>query len=192
MDRINLSSELAQIKSQLKESKRPLILLGQGVKLSGAQTYVKQLIDRLQIPFVVSWGGFDTIPHDHSLFVGDIGVYGSRGGNYAVQNCDFLLSIGSRLDTRQTGGQLQSFSRDSYKVMVDIDPNEVYKDRGIKIDLPIVCDAKDFIMSFINVAYPVTLEEEWSNSITKWKNLKEKRELKNNILIYINFFIFFS
>ena len=79
------------------------------------------------IPFVVSWGGFDTVSHYHPLFVGDIGVYGSRGGNYAIQNCDLLLSIGSRLDTRQTGGQLESFSRDSYKIMVDIDANEIFK-----------------------------------------------------------------
>ena len=188
MDKIDLSSELAQIKSKLKESKRPLILLGQGVKLSGAQTYVKQLIDRLQIPFVVSWGGFDTVPHDHPLFVGDIGVYGSRGGNYAIQNCDFLLSIGSRLDTRQTGGQLQSFSRNSYKVMVDIDPNEVYKDRGIKIDLPIVCDAREFITSFIGTATTIGTHTEWEEfTLHKWKNLQEERELKDNILTSYEF-----
>ena len=65
------------------------------------------------------------IEHSHPLFVGDIGVYGSRGANFAIQNCDLLIVLGSRLDTRQTGGDLKLFSRDSKKVMVDLDENEI-------------------------------------------------------------------
>ena len=173
--------------SKINNSKRPLLLLGQGVKLSGGNELAKKFIDKLGIPFVVSWGGFDTVPHYHPLFVGDIGVYGSRGGNYAIQNCDLLLSIGSRLDTRQTGGQLESFSRDSYKIMVDIDANEIYKDRGIKIDLPIVSDAKEFMGGLISLCKPLKLSNKWSTSINKWKNLKEKRESKDDVLTSYEF-----
>ena len=183
-----LISEIDVILDKLKESKRPLLLLGQGIKLGKANKEAKKLIEKLQIPFVVSWGGFDTIPHDHPLFVGDIGVYGSRGGNFAVQNCDLLISIGSRLDTRQTGGNLSTFSRESYKVMIDIDENEVYKDRGIKIDLPIVSDSKWFISKLLqSFDKPIKLNTEWSNYINQYKNYKETRELKDNVLTSYEF-----
>ena len=179
--------EFRDIAEKIEKSKRPLLLLGQGVKLSGGKDLAKQLVDKLGIPFVVSWGGFDTVSHYHPLFVGDIGVYGSRGGNYAIQNCDLLLSIGSRLDTRQTGGQLESFSRDSYKIMVDIDANEIFKDRGIKIDLPVVADAKEFMIGLISLCNTIKLKDKWFNSINKWKNLKEKRETQDGILTSYEF-----
>ena len=97
----------------------------------------------------MSWGGFDLINHSHKRFIGDIGVYGKRGANFAIQNCDLLVSIGSRLDTRQTGGNLKTFARDAKKVMVDIDFNELYKGRGLNINLPIQSDAGLFIESFL-------------------------------------------
>jgi acetolactate synthase-1/2/3 large subunit len=183
----SLVNEVSILSNKLKESKRPLLLLGQGIKLGNAQEEIKNLIEKLQIPFVVSWGGFDIIPHDHPLFVGDIGVYGSRGGNFAVQNCDLLVSIGSRLDTRQTGGNLSTFSRDSYKVMVDIDANEVYKDRGIKIDLPIVSDSKWFILNLIDSVEAINIDEQWSKYINQYKGYKENRALKDNILTSYEF-----
>jgi len=183
----SLVNEVSILSNKLKESKRPLLLLGQGIKLGNAQEEIKNLIEKLQIPFVVSWGGFDIMPHDHPLFVGDIGVYGSRGGNFAIQNCDLLVSIGSRLDTRQTGGNLSTFSRDSYKVMVDIDANEVYKDRGIKIDLPIVSDSKWFILNLINSVEAINIDKQWSKYINQYKGYKENRALKDNILTSYEF-----
>ena len=182
----NIDSVLETINSKLKNSQRPLLLLGHGIRLSGAKYAVKQLVEKLNIPFVVSWGGFDLLPHDHPLFVGDIGVYGSRGGNFAIQNCDMLISIGSRLDTRQTGGNLQTFSRESYKVMVDIDYNEVYKDRGLEIDLPIVSDAKWFIENWLN-NLPQTINS-WEEHTNRYKTLQlDNRPLKDNILTSYEF-----
>jgi acetolactate synthase-1/2/3 large subunit len=176
------------LNSKLLKSKRPLILLGHGVRLSGAINEAKKLIEKLNIPFVVSWGGIDLLPHDHPLFVGDIGVYGSRKGNFAIQNCDLLISIGSRLDTRQTGGDLKTFSRESYKVMVDVDENEVYKNRGLKIDLPIVSDAKGFISNWLIDLPKINLNDEWSNYINQYKNLKlDNRPLKDDVLTSYEF-----
>ena len=140
-----IQEQIEVINDKLKNSKRPLLLLGHGIRLGKALDEIKDLIETTKLPFVVSWGGFDIMSHDHPQFIGDIGVYGSRKGNFAVQNCDLLISIGSRLDTRQTGGNLKTFSRESFKVMVDIDANELGKDRGLQIDLPIICDAKRFL-----------------------------------------------
>ena len=167
-----LENAIETINEALKSSKRPLLLLGHGVRLAGAVDQARTLVKALNIPFVQSWGGFDLIEHTHPQFVGAIGVYGSRGGNLAIQNCDMLISIGSRLDTRQTGGDLKTFSRESFKVMVDIDHNELLKGRGLKIDLPIKADAKHFIESWLQNIPVFELNDEWTTYNTKYKDIK--------------------
>jgi acetolactate synthase-1/2/3 large subunit len=185
---ININHQLKKLNKQLKISKRPLLLIGHGVRLSNSIEEINELVNKLNIPFVVSWGGFDIISHDHPLFIGDIGVYGSRGGNFAIQNCDLLISIGSRLDTRQTGGDLTTFSRESFKVMVDIDKNEIYKGRGLKIDLPIVCNAKQFITEWLENSTTSIISQEWVESYNRYKNLKlDNRPLKSNVLTSYEF-----
>ena len=185
---IDLNNKIQIINDQLKLGKRPLLLIGHGVRLSNSINEINYLVDKFKIPFVVSWGGFDIIPHNHPQFIGDIGVYGSRGGNFAIQNCDLLISIGSRLDTRQTGGDLKTFSRKSFKVMVDVDKNEIFKGRGLNIDLPIICDANIFINEWNNNPPEFELEKEWINKCNEWKNLKlDNRPLKPNVLTSYEF-----
>ena len=178
----SITKEIRSISKALKRSRRPIILLGHGVKISGAKKDAEKLIEHLNCPFVVSWGGFDIISHYHKNFIGHIGVYGDRGANYAIQNCDLLISIGSRLDTRQTGGSLETFSRESFKVMVDIDPEEINKNRGIKIDVPVVCDAKQFINDLINNSSSLELDHSWLEYIDNVKKIKENRGVKKSDL----------
>ena len=181
-----LEAGIEELEYMLSVSKRPLILLGHGVRLSDSAEKAKKLINKFDIPFVVSWGGFDLIEHSHKRFIGDIGVYGKRGANFAVQNCDLLISIGSRLDTRQTGGDLKMFARDAKKVMVDIDSNELFKNqnRGLSIDLPIRCDAGLFIDGVLNNIKEVPDQQyNWIEKCKKWKNWVEEREIReDNIL----------
>lgn len=179
-----IQDQIIFLNEKIKNSKRPLLLLGHGIRLGGALNEIKTLIEDTKLPFVVSWGGFDIMSHDHPQFIGDIGVYGSRKGNFAIQNCDLLISIGSRLDTRQTGGDLKTFSRESYKVMVDIDGNEVGKDRGLQIDLPIICDAKRFLNLWIN-SNPNLQSTNWAN---RYKSVNlENRPLKSDVLTSYEF-----
>jgi len=179
-----IQDQIILLNEKIKDSKRPLLLLGHGIRLGGAIDEVKTLVENTKLPFVVSWGGFDVMSHDHPQFIGDIGVYGSKKGNFAIQNCDLLISIGSRLDTRQTGGDLKTFSRESYKVMVDIDGNEVSKDRGLQIDLPIICDAKRFLNLWIDSS-PNSQFTNWAN---KYKSVNlENRPLKSDILTSYEF-----
>ena len=166
----NLDLKMNSLNKLISESKRPLFLLGNGIRLADAIPLTKELVEKTGIPFVVSWGGFDLLPHDHPQFVGDIGVYGSRAANFAVQNCDLLIVLGSRLDSRQTGGDVKLFSRNSKKVMVDIDENEILKGRGLKIDLPILNDVGDFVYKFIDVVQVKELETDWENKINEWKS----------------------
>jgi len=109
----------------------------------------------------------DIVPHDNPLWMGSLGVYGDRVANFAVQNADLLIILGSRLDTRQTGGKLESFSRFSKKIMVDIDRNEISKldQRGLHIDYPVESSVKKFISeNKVEGGW-----EEWKETLKGWE-----------------------
>src|SRR3989344_7707370 len=129
----------------MKHAKRPVIIVGGGVRLAGAVSEMKEFIKKSGVPVVTSWSGFDAIAYNHPLHVGQFGVYGNRAANFAVQNSDVLISVGSRLDTRQTGGKPALFARGAKRVMVDIDRAEIKKRRGFKADIEIWSDAKAFL-----------------------------------------------
>jgi acetolactate synthase-1/2/3 large subunit len=135
--------QFKEITARLAASKRPLILAGGGVRTAGAQEELLSVLDRTGIPIVTSLMGLDAVPHHHPSFFGLIGSYGNRYANLALANCDLLLILGSRLDTRQTGTRLESFSRASYKIHIDIDPNEL--NAKIQADLALRGDVKAFL-----------------------------------------------
>jgi acetolactate synthase-1/2/3 large subunit len=154
----------------VQESKRPLVIFGHGVKLADAEKEALDFVNKTGIPFLVSWGAFDMCGTDHPLRIGSPGVYGDRYANYSIQNADLLISIGSRLDSRQIGGNTTLFSRHSKKIMVDIDDHEITKmgEKGIDIDFKINENAKDFLQ---NVITGKVLDiEEWLAKLKHWKN----------------------
>lgn len=124
-------------------ARRPVILAGGGVRPAGAADELCLLAERTGIPVVASLLGLDAIPHDNPAFFGMIGAYGNRYSNLTLANCDFLLILGSRLDTRQTGTRPDTFARAAKKVHVDIDPLEL--NARVKADLAINCHVKDFL-----------------------------------------------
>jgi acetolactate synthase-1/2/3 large subunit len=158
---IIVQTQIPDINTLISSSQRPLIIIGNGARMS------QKLKDWLNIPFVTSWAAIDIISHDHPLRVGCHGVYGDRVSNYAIQNADLLIVLGSRLDTRQTGGKLRLFSQYSKKIMVDIDANEIYKlvERGIKIDVPIVGTVNSFIEQIV-----MEPRDDWCSTINRWKD----------------------
>ena len=112
---------------ELKKASRPLVLIGAGVGLSNAQDEILKWLDINEIPFVTSWGGSQYIDHNLENYYGNIGVYGNRGANFIVQNCDCLLVLGSRLDSRQRSGNADSFAPNANIIVVDIDYEELKK-----------------------------------------------------------------
>ena len=139
------------ISEYIHNSQRPVIIFGHGVKLAGAEKEAIEFAEKTKIPFLVSWGAFDICGTDHPLRIGSPGVYGDRVANYAIQNADLIISIGSRLDSRQIGGSGPMFSVHSKKIMVDVDIHEINKmpEKDVPIDLGIVSDAKNFFDSVI-------------------------------------------
>ena len=132
----------------LKSSHRPLILAGGGIRQSENVSSFNNFIDKYNIPFVSSYASQDVSAHNNPLNIGTVGIKGSRAGNFAVQNCDLLLILGCRLASPVIGYDPSLFSPDSFKIMVDIDPQEIEKD-GVMIDMPIFSDLSYFFQEVL-------------------------------------------
>lgn len=132
----------------IASAKRPLILAGYGIRLAKATMEFSQLVEISKIPFVSSWNASDIVPTNNEFYIGRPGISGQRGANFAIQNCDLLLSIGSHLSIPLTGTKYDFFAKEAKKIVVDIDPVEL-KNQNIQLDLSIQCDAKKFLLEML-------------------------------------------
>lgn len=148
-DKNKLRELVAQVIKKLGKSKRPVLYIGNGVRLSSAEKELDHLIKILKIPVLTSYVGYDLVASDNPYFYGRAHALGQRAANFIVQNSDLLLSIGARLDILTVGFTYQAYARKAYKIMVDIDKNELTKPI-LSIDLPINYDAKQFIVELIS------------------------------------------
>lgn len=137
-----LPAACRSILGKLKNSHRPLVLGGTGIRLSKTEGRLLQLIERLGIPLTTAWT-HDLISSDHPLFAGRPGTIGTRAGNFCVQNADFVLVLGSRLNIRQTSYNWGSFAKNAWVIQVDVDPAELNKPT-IKVDFVVEADLVDF------------------------------------------------
>ncbi len=163
----------------LLKSKKPLFLLGHGVKISNSQLLYKKIIQKYKIPFCVTWNASDVIESDNKFYMGRPGAFAERGTNFIVQNCDLIICIGTRLPFMVTGYNSKKFAKNAKIVMVDIDSNELNKP-SLRLNIKINSDAKDFGLklekklankilnidndwlkycNFIRKKYPITLNE---------------------------------
>lgn len=167
--------DLGSVIRLLSEAKRPLILAGHGVRLSGAADAFRQLVDRLQAPAVLTWNALDLLPYDHPLNIGRPGVVAARAANFAVQNCDLLIAIGARLDNIITAYNPKGFARAARKVVLDVDPGELADKTEMNIDVPLSMDAGTFIRALLADAAPCNASE-WRNRCADWKTRYPQNE----------------
>lgn len=146
----NLSTSAKEAIALLAQAERPLILAGHGVRLAGAARALLTEAERLQVPVTTTWNALDIIPAEHPLYAGRPGVVALRPGNFAVQNCDLLISIGCRLDNIITAYNPQGFARAAKKIVVDVDQNEIDK-LDMDITLGVAADAGDFLAALATV-----------------------------------------
>jgi acetolactate synthase-1/2/3 large subunit len=163
---------ISEILQRIKQAKRPVILAGSAVRSSGAYENFLCLIDKLQIPVVTAWNAHDIIWDDHPLYCGRPGTIGTRGGNFVTQKSDLLLILGCRLNIRQISYNWENFAPEAYKIMVDIDPGELFKPT-LSIDFPVYADVKDVIQR-LNVSCKKSMENERKN----WLEWSKKINLK--------------
>ena len=167
------SKDLDQLIDMLQRSSRPVAILGWGVRLARAEKDAVRLVEQLGIPVLPTWPALDMMPSAHPLVIGAFGTHGTRYSNYALQNADFVLAIGARLDTREAGSPYQDFARDARKAVVDIDQAELGKlpAFGMTVDLSIRSDAGTFVRALAARAAstpPLRLAP-WLDQISTWK-----------------------
>ena len=166
----SIIKKIKTIKKLLIKSKRPTVIIGGGIRYSKTVKELLKLLKKINIPVVNTWSGVDSIDHNFKNYIGSIGVYGLRSANFVIQNSDFILSLGTRLDTRITGGVPKNFAREAKIAAVDIDKNELNKRRGLKIDLKINCDLKEFFKLSKNHFKNLKIEKpNWLNTALDWK-----------------------
>jgi acetolactate synthase-1/2/3 large subunit len=158
----------------LKRAKRPIFLAGHGIRLANARSHFLNIVEKLDIPVVSTFNGFDLISTDHPLFVGRIGTIGGRAANFAIQNSDLLLSVGSRNNIRQISYFWQAFARAATKVVVDVDRTELNKPT-LKPDVAIEADAGYFLQK-LNIEIEDQILPDWSDW-RYWCTEKRRRYL---------------
>ena len=167
-----LDQNVNNVVELLLNSKRPVIIAGHGIRLSGGRNVFLNLMQSLKIPVLTTFNGMDLIPTDHAYYAGRIGTLGNRSGNFALQNADLVLCIGSRNNIRQVSYNWNDFAHKAIKIIVDIDKAELEK-TTIKPDLSINVDARVFCDILSN-----KLDKKEIPDYSAWLNWTKKRLIK--------------
>ena len=166
MDIQGKEMEVFSLQEEIKKAERPLILAGGGITCAGiCRDEFRDFVSKTRIPIVTTFNAVDLIESDDPYFVGRVGVKGTRAGNFAMQNCDLLLVLGSRLPVPATGYNYKTFAREAKVIVVDIDKDEHSKNT-VQIDKFIHSDLKDFFYTKrISTNVP-----EWQKQCIKWRD----------------------
>jgi acetolactate synthase-1/2/3 large subunit len=166
----NLKQEVSRLIEKLNRAERPLLFAGNGIRLAHAEKEFEQLRVLLQIPTVATWCAADLVPSNDSTYVGRPGSVAARGANFALQNSDFLLAIGVRLDFAITGYAPQNLAREAYKIAVDIDEAELQKLHP-HLQQPICADACAFLQELLRQKDSIRLMNHtaWDARCADWK-----------------------
>lgn len=157
------------ILEKIKKAERPVLHAGYGIRLSKGYDAFRAVIEKLNIPIVTYWNAVDLIEDEHPLYCGRAGNMGDRPGNWAIQNADLILAVGTRISIRQVGYNWETWARAAEVIMVDIDKAEMKKPT-IHVEMPVWADAKDFLTKLNNAAERlVNTKEEWLKTCQRWK-----------------------
>ncbi|MGN0297730.1 MAG: thiamine pyrophosphate-binding protein [Lachnospiraceae bacterium] len=132
------------ILEKIRQAKRPVFHAGYGIRLSGGYQVFRSVAEKLNIPIVTYWNAVDLIEDEHPLYCGRAGNMGDRPGNWAIQNADLILAVGTRISIRQVGYNWKTWARAAEVIMVDIDQAELRKPT-LHVEMPVWADAKDFL-----------------------------------------------
>lgn len=174
-DQNDLDKIMQNLFIDICNSKRPVLLIGGGVKIAEATNDLHEIGELLKIPMFPTWNALDVVTSDYKYYCGRVGTYGGAGRNFGIQNSDLLISIGSRISGRITGGNVKTFARKAKKYMVDIDKGTLNKKlQQVPFDENINCDAKKFINDFKEFLIKKKFQtnedrENWLSKCIEWK-----------------------
>lgn len=158
----NMIKEAAKL---IEKSQRPVIYAGGGILNSSACSELKQLAETIDAPVTNTFMGLSSFPGDHPLFLGMLGLHGTRYANMAITECDLLIALGARFDDRVTG-RIESFAPGARIIHIDIDPAEIGK--NVKVNLPIVGDVKQILQALLTQVEK-TERPEWHKRVQEFK-----------------------
>jgi acetolactate synthase-1/2/3 large subunit len=165
--------KVTALMDRLTLAKQPAIVLGGGFSTPRHVEQLREVLRQLDVPVLVTWAGLDLIPFDWKGRIGTFGVYGSRLGNFVVQNADLLICLGTRLSQNLTGGVLDKFAPCAHIAMVDIDPGELDKfdGYGIEVETRIQCSMQEFLATSASVIKSIRLPDikTWQEKIDYWR-----------------------
>jgi acetolactate synthase I/II/III large subunit len=159
------AQELEEAIKAINNASRPVILSGAGVGIAGVEAEVMALAERACIPVSTSLMGMGTFPGTHELFMGMVGMHGTKTSNYAFHNCDLLIAIGNRFSDRIIS-KVSGFAPDAKIMHIDVDSAEVGK--NVSVDFPLVGDIKNFLKTILNKIVPKQ-DTQWISRINSWK-----------------------
>ncbi|HET9100297.1 MAG TPA: thiamine pyrophosphate-binding protein [Acidobacteriaceae bacterium] len=185
-----LQEEVRKTIAALNVAERPLLFAGNGIRLAGAEKEFHQLRQLLNIPIAATWCAADLVPSDDPLYVGRPGSVAARGANFALQNCDFLLAIGVRLDFAITGYAPDKLAREAHKTVVDIDAAELGKLHP-HVEQPVHADAREFLQEMLRQSETIGRSDRsaWDTRCAGWKHhypvvTEEHRQPEGQVSIY--------
>ncbi|MCK4446665.1 MAG: biosynthetic-type acetolactate synthase large subunit, partial [Candidatus Marinimicrobia bacterium] len=157
--------QVQKLARSINRAKKPLLYTGGGIISSDASKELQKLLQKTNIPIVVTLMGLGSVPYDNRLFLGMPGMHGTHAANYALMECDLLIAVGARFDDRITGNK-HTFAKNAKIAHIDIDPSEIGK--NIKTDIPIVGDAKNLLSDLLAEVNP-RKPDGWNNTTEEWK-----------------------
>lgn len=155
---------------KIRNAKRPVFHAGYGIRLSGGYEAFRSVAEKLNIPIVTYWNAVDLIEDDNDLYCGRAGNMGDRPGNWAIQNADLILAVGTRISIRQVGYNWKTWAREAEVIMVDIDKAELKKPT-IHVEMPVWADAKDFLTKLDDACgnEKIFNDTSWLDKCNSWK-----------------------
>jgi len=185
---IPLLSEMEQIQKKWSQAKKPLMIVGNGVRLSGGVEILHKILNKTNIPVITAVNGNDIVNEDYNHYCGRFGTHAQIGANNLLSECDFLLTIGSRLYVRQTGYNFEGFAKQAYKIHIDIDRSELDKPT-LFTDLKIQSDAKEFLNLLDLQNLPQT-DPQWLDECFDWSCEPRVLSKHRNKIEYVSHYAF--
>ena len=163
------NATIQTVLEKIKNAKRPVFYAGYGIRLSGGYKVFRSIAEKLNIPIITYWNAVDLIEDENPLYCGRAGNMGDRPGNWAIQNADLILAVGTRISIRQVGYNWQTWARAAEVILVDVDKAELKKPT-LHVEMPIWADAKDFLTKLDAAAVaPVNTSVTWNDTCQRWK-----------------------
>ena len=159
------AGQIKRVMEELKTAKKPVLLIGGGVNIARASKELTKFTELTGVPVITTIMGKGAIATNHPNYVGNIGMHGNYASNRAISECDVLFSIGTRFNDRITG-KISEFAKNATIIHIDIDSSSI--SRNIKVNIPVVADAKNALKMMLKTAEPLEISS-WRESVEEWK-----------------------